>query len=102
MISLVEKRKRQVEDLCRRYRVRRLDLFGSAVEGGFDPQSSDLDFLVDFEDFRFEDAADRFLGLLVDLEDLFNRRIDLISDPDIRNPYLRRAVDSTRVNLYAA
>lgn len=102
MIELIEAKRPQLMDLCRRYRVRRLDVFGSAAQGGFDPARSDLDFLVEFEDLTIEDAADRYLGLLVDLEDLFARKIDLVSDNAIRNPYFRRAVDATRISLYAA
>lgn len=87
---------------CRRYRVKRLDIFGSAVRDDFDPGRSDLDFLVEFEDLRPEDAPDRYLGLMVDLEDLFGRKIDLVSVGGLRNPYLRQAVERTRVLLYAA
>lgn len=102
MVDLIESKRHELAELCRRYRVRRLDLFGSAARGGFDPARSDLDFLVAFEGLTIKDAADRYLGLLVDLEDLFHRKIDLVSDNAIRNPHFRRAVDETRISLYAA
>ena len=49
MHAIVEEHRAEVEQLCRQYRVRRLDVFGSAVRGGFDTEKGDLDFLVDFE-----------------------------------------------------
>jgi uncharacterized protein len=102
MSPLIEQYRAQLDELCRRYRVRRLDLFGSATRDDFDPQRSDLDFLVEFEDYRLENASDRYLGLMVDLEDLFGRRIDLVSTKAIENPYFRKEILRTRVPLYAA
>ena len=102
MLDLIEQHRTELSDLCRKYAVKRLELFGSAVRGDFDPGKSDLDFAVEFTDFTVENAADRFLGLMVDLEDLFCRKIDLVSYPAIRNPFFKQAVDQTRVSLYAA
>jgi predicted nucleotidyltransferase len=79
-----------------------LDAFGSAVRDDFDPDHSDLDLLVEFNHFTVDNAADRYFGLMVDLEDLFGRPIDLVSYRAIRNPYFRQAVDKTRVALYAS
>jgi predicted nucleotidyltransferase len=49
MISIVEDRRAEVAALCETYAVKRLDLFGSAAGDGFDPEASDLDFVVSFE-----------------------------------------------------
>jgi hypothetical protein len=92
----------RLSELCRRYDVRRLDVFGSALSEHFDPDRSDLDFIVEFNQFTIANAADRYLGLMVDLEDLFGRKIDLVSYRAIRNPYFKEVVDRTRVQLYAA
>jgi predicted nucleotidyltransferase len=64
MYALLDQKRSEVADLCRRSGARRLDVFGSAVRADFDPQHSDLDFLVEFDDappaayaqafFRFE------------------------------------------------
>jgi predicted nucleotidyltransferase len=102
MNSLIEQHLAALIDLCRRYDVKRLDLIGSAVGSDFDSRSSDLDFVVEFNNFTIQNAADRFLGLMLDLEDLFGRKIDLVSYPAIRNPFFKQVVDQTRVNLYAA
>jgi predicted nucleotidyltransferase len=81
--------------------VSRLDLFGSATRSDFDPDASDLDFVVSFENFTIENAADRYFDLLSDLEQLFGRKVDLVTDASIRNPYFRKSVDQERVTLYA-
>lgn len=83
--------------LCRRFGVARLDLFGSAVTGRFDPDRSDFDFLVAFEGVR-----DHFFDLADALETLCGRRIDLLSERSIRNSYLREQVMEERVQLYPA
>ena len=99
---MIEQHRQQLLALCRKYDVRRLDLIGSAVRDDFDSNRSDLDFVVEFNNFTVENAADRYLGLMVDLEDLFGRKIDLVSYRAIRNPYFKQVVDNTRVSLYAA
>jgi len=99
---LIEQHRPQLLALCRKYDVRRLDLIGSAARDDFDAARSDLDFVVEFNNFTVANAADRYLGLMVDLEDLFGRKIDLVSYRAIRNPYFKQVVDNTRVMLYAA
>ena len=88
--------------LCAQFEVARLDLFGSAARGDFNPQTSDLDFLVLFRCDSKLDAADRYLGLLEALEDLFSRKIDLVDVAAARNPYFMAEALKHRVMLYAA
>src|SRR5215212_7806658 len=102
MNGLIQQHQTQLLELCRKYDVRRMDLIGSATRPDFDPDRSDLDFVVEFNNFTVANAADRYLGLMLDLEDLFGRRIDLVSYPAIRNPFFKQVVDNTRVMLYAA
>ena len=100
MAPTVERHLPEIQRLCRRYRVRRLDLFGSATTDAFDPDRSDLDFLIAFD--RREDAAAGYLELLTSLEDLFERRVDLVDIRAARNPYLIASALKHRENLYAA
>lgn len=88
--------------LCERYGVRRLALFGSAVREDFDPQQSDLDFLVEFRSIPEGGRAKAYFGLLKDLEELFGHKVDLIETGTIRNPYVLRQVESEQKTLYAA
>ena len=102
MIALVEDKREALNELCRRFHVKRLDIFGSAVTGKFDPSRSDFDFLVEFEELQAGEHADSYFGLLFGLEDLFGRQVDLVVDSAIRNPYFRADVDEHRRELYAA
>ena len=87
MEPLIIRHRPQIEQLCRHYRVRRLELFGSAVGDSFDAHRSDMDFLVEFESLAAGQHADAYFGLLQSLELLFSRPIDLVMIRAIRNPY---------------
>jgi predicted nucleotidyltransferase len=92
----------QLTELCRRYGVRKLALFGSALRDDFNPESSDLDFLVEFEPPPPGRYAKVYFGFLRELETLFDRRIDLIETGTIRNPYVRDTIEAEQETLYAA
>ncbi|MCX6358232.1 MAG: nucleotidyltransferase domain-containing protein [Armatimonadetes bacterium] len=102
MTELVQARRDEILDLCRRCRATRLDLFGSAATGLYDPASSDFDFVVDLEPEEPVERAEAFFRLLEGLEQLLGRHVDLVVDRAIRNPTFREAVDETRQAVYAA
>ena len=87
--------------LCRKYAVRRLLLFGSAGTDRFDEATSDIDFLVEFDDTPVS-RFDAYFGLKEDLEALFGRPVDLVSTAALENPYFAESVASTSRELYAA
>jgi len=87
--------------LCRKYAVARLDLFGCGDSEEWRPGKSDLDSVVAFRPDPERGLADRYLGLAEELEALFGRPVDLLTEPAIRNPYFRQDVDATRKSLYA-
>ena len=100
--QLVERKLDDLTRLCEKFRVKRLDLFGSAVSDEFDPETSDLDFLVFLQEMDFGEYADAYFGLLQGLQELFDRHIDLVMDSAIKNPYFRQELEKTRMLLYAA
>jgi predicted nucleotidyltransferase len=100
--DLVEAKRAEVQALCRRFGVYRLDVFGSAVSESFDPAASDVDVLVEFEAGPNFDYVASYFGLKDGLEELLGRPVDLISATSIRNPFFRNEVMRTRENLYAA
>ncbi|MBI4299616.1 MAG: nucleotidyltransferase domain-containing protein [Chloroflexi bacterium] len=102
MIPELEQRRGELEALCRRFQVHRLEVFGSAVAGGFRSEESDLDFLVEFQPSAGAGYADRYFGLLESLEQLFGRPVDLVVASAIKNPYFREFVERTKALLYAA
>ncbi len=100
MIPLIAQHSEQLTEICRRHHVKRLELFGSAAGGDFNHQTSDIDFLVDYHPFRGPGKADAYFGLLEDLQELFDRPVDLVVDRAIENPYFRKSVDSSKVPVY--
>src|SRR5260370_36711458 len=102
MLPLIDQHRPELEALCRRNAVARLELFGSATGEQFDPAASDLDFLVEFMPLPPSERADAYFGLLHGLECLLRRKIDLVTGQAIENRFFRRAVDSQRTVLYAA
>lgn len=100
--SIVTARQADIADLCRRSGARRLDLFGSAVRDDFDPNRSDLDFIVVFDNLPPVAYADAFFALKEGLERLFARPVDLVTERTIRNPYLRQRVAAERQPVYAS
>jgi predicted nucleotidyltransferase len=99
MIKSIETRIHELETLCERYKGERLALFGSALCEDFDPESSDLDFSVEFSPMIPEEHAAAYFGLLEDLEELFARRVDLVEIKAVRNPYLRRSIEEEQKTL---
>ncbi len=103
MISLVKNRREEVVAACRRHGVGRLDLFGSAAGKNFDPGRSDLDFVVAFERREPSNLFDRYFGLKENLENLFDREVDLVIEGALRKDQRFAAdVDETCVALYVA
>lgn len=102
MDSQIQQHRDQIARLCRRYGVRRLAVFGSALRPDFDPSRSDLDFFVEFSPLPASVRVEHYFGLLEDLTRLFARKVDLIEDGAIRNPYILKNLNDHQQTLYAA
>ena len=102
MLELIEQRRVELAELCRRYHVQTLELFGSAADGTFDPAASDLDFLVDFRPMEPGPHSRAYFGLWFALRELYQRNIDLVETPAATNPYFLTVVNKQRELLYAA
>jgi len=101
--ELVTQHLEEVRALCEKYRVKRLAIFGSAVQGTFDSTTSDLDFVVEFDDDVFGvDGWNAYFGLKFALQDLFLRAVDLVEWGADLKPYFREVVAATQRDLYAA
>jgi predicted nucleotidyltransferase len=102
MIDPLEGKHEAIAALCRDYGVLRLDVFGSAAKGTFDPETSDLDFIASFAGRDVPGYATRYLRFAEALEELFGRPVDLITEQGIKNPYFREEVDETRRSVYVS
>lgn len=102
MLDLIEQNREQIAALCRQYQVKRLELFGSAARGDFDPTTSDVDFMVEFENMGWKGSFRRYMGLKFDLERILNRSVDLVEPSAFANPYFAQVANRHRALVYAA
>lgn len=100
MIALLSNSKRPIAALCQTYGVAKLEVFGSAATGDFDPVRSDIDLIVSFAD-ESPGLARRFVDFANELETVLGCRVDLLIDKPFKNPYFRSNVNRTRETLYA-
>lgn len=94
MIPLIEENREAIADLCRQYGVQKLAVFGSAVNGTWDPNRSDLDFVMGFDSSK-SDLVGRFIGFADALETLFHRPVDLVFFSKLTRPGFREEVLET-------
>ena len=93
----------KLNEVCAKHKVQTLYLFGSAATTEFDEESSDLDFVVEFaKSVDPLDFADYYFSLLNSLQEMFERDVDLLSYPSLKNEVIIRQVEETKVQLYAA
>lgn len=103
MHPLIQRHRDGIAELCRRFRIRRLEIFGSAARGeDFDPARSDVDFLVDFEPTQEPPSLGVFFDLQERLAKLLGRPVNLVMAGAIRNPFIRADIDRSREAVYAA
>ncbi len=100
--SLMKKHQVALKELCKKYNVRRLEVFGSAVRNDYDPQRSDVDLLVKIEPQKTGSYFDDYFNLREGLESLLNRPVDLLSIDALDNPYFIERIANERETLYAA
>ena len=102
MHRLIESKRPEIAALCRRFRVQRLEGFGSAARGDdFDPGRSDVDFLVDFEPDAEARAFANYFDFKEALEALLERPVDLVMPGAVENPYLRAGIERSREPVFA-
>lgn len=103
MHTVISDKRKELAELCRRFDVKKLEVFGSAARGAdFDPATSDADFLVEFDPNSSLPPFDRYFDLVEELRETLGRPVDLVEARAIRNPYLRAAIDKSRVLIYAS
>jgi len=100
LMTLIRERYTDFIDLCRSHKVDKIYAFGSSITDHFDPSTSDIDVVVKID---IEDPADRgeaLLSLWDKLEVLFKRKVDLLTEDSIRNPYLKSNINRTKKLIY--
>ena len=102
MIPLISQHTDHLAEICRRHHVKRLEVFGSAAVGDFNPDTSDIDFLVVFDESDDISLFQTRRELTQALESLFNRSVDLVIFANVENPYCRTSVENTREPIFEA
>lgn len=102
MHPLIESSRNQITALCRLHRVRRLEVFGSALRDDFDIQHGDVDVVVEFEPLPQNDGLRRYFDFKAQLESLLKRPVDLVELGAMENTRLKRIIERTKVPVYAA
>jgi len=102
MLRLIEAHRIDIAEICQRFHVQRLDVFGSAARGSdFDPARSDIDMLVTYIPGHHPGIA-AYQDLRDALAELFGRSVDLVMDGAVENPFIRAGIERSREPLYAA
>ena len=99
MNPVIDEHRRSLTEQCQRFGVRRLEVFGSAARDDFDRAKSDFDFIVSFADRIPGTYADRYLDFADALERLLGRKVDLLTERCIRNPWFRASSRPARVAI---
>lgn len=102
MAPLITENIEQIIAACRKHKVKYLYVFGSAARGTDFNINSDIDFLYSFdkEKIELDDYADNYFDLWFGLEDLFARKIDLLPEENVTNPYLLKTINNDKIKLY--
>lgn len=100
-MKLIELNIQSIIEICKRFHVRRLWVFGSILTPRFN-KDSDVDFCVDFDwdNIPLLESANNFFGFQDSLENLLQRKIDLTDDSAVKNPYFREELNETRHLIY--
>ena len=101
MATKVDLKTEQLKQLCKKYNVKELYLFGSATTDNFS-EDSDLDFIVKFDRQGFEGAFDQFIDFKQELEQIYGRSVDLYHLKKFRNSIFQQEVERSKKLLYAA
>lgn len=97
LINHIEK----LKELCINYKVKSMYVFGSVCTDRFN-ENSDIDFLISFDNLPIEQYTDNYFELHYKLQDLFNRKIDLVTEKSLSNPFFIKSLEQTKQLIYAA
>jgi len=97
LINHIEK----LKELCINYKVKSMYVFGSVCTDRFN-ENSDIDFLISFDNLPIEQYTDNYFDLHYKLQDLFNRKIDLVTEKSLSNPFFIKSLEQTKQLIYAA
>lgn len=98
-MNIITAHQKELNELCKNYKVQSLYAFGSVLRQDFDAKS-DIDFLVNFQKMELLEYSDNYFDFLFALEKIFNRKIDLITEKSLKNPYFIKKLNKTKQLVY--
>jgi len=99
MQKVIDNNINEIEAMCRKYNVKSLFAFGSVCTNKFN-NSSDIDLLISFEPMNHADYADNYFILAEKFEEIFHRKVDLITDKSLSNPFFIKSINKTMKVIY--
>ena len=102
MTSLLENNKEAIAELCRKYSVQQLFVFGSAIRDDFRPGDSDVDLLVEFAPIGGHAKFHAYFEMLDELQSVLGTKVDLVMSGAVRNAIIAREIEKTKRKIYGA
>ena len=99
MNNIITKNISKIKAVCDKQKIKSLFAFGSVCTDKFNEQS-DVDLLVTFKPMDFGDYADNYFQTADIFEKIFQRKVDLVTEDSLKNPYFIKSVNQTKRLLY--
>ena len=100
LMDAIRRNKSEFISLCSGHEVKKLYAFGSSTNSAFNEKLSDIDLLVEIETIDPINRGENLMDLWEKFELFFNRKVDLLTTSSIRNPILRKSIDSSKILIY--
>lgn len=97
----ISKHIKEIQALCLRHQVKALYAFGSVLQDNL-KQSSDIDLIVEFQPVELKLYANNYYNLKFSLQLVLDRRVDLLENQAIKNPYFRKEIEKKKQPVYVA
>lgn len=98
-MKLIEINMDKIIALCKKYKVARLWVFGSILTPRFN-DASDVDFSVEFQNNMIDDIFVVFFDFIEEMQSILGRKVDMVDETAIKNPYFRKELDATKTLIY--
>lgn len=96
----IENRLEKLFELCSKYKVSKLFVFGSVYKGKFNAKTSDIDLIVELDNLSPVEKGENLMKFWSELENLFSRKVDLLTNKNIKNPYLKNEIENSKLLIY--
>ena len=100
LITILKDHNSDFIKICASHRVEKIYTFGSSITNHFDPVKSDIDLIVELDLQDPIEYGETLLYLWNALESFFDRKVDLLTEESIQNPYLRKSIEATKKLIY--